>query len=203
MPRPARHLHRQVPPLVPQNALRRSRHRVDAVRMERRSRAVEVLRYANAAGERGRGARVQPIDVLACGYEREVPLDEGKHVCDCSVAWGADIEREGNFSRHRIRAPRFEIQYPGRSQRLVRSRKPVTMQNHLTRCKQSISPTLQIRSPRVGVASLDGDAQPLVGLHPGDDADFLVRHFEEGPLLDVELEVGGHGGGFVGGGRGS
>lgn len=47
------------------------------------------------------------------------------------------------------------------------------------------------------------DGEPAVGLYALHDADFLLLGFEDGALLDVQLEVGSHGHCGVAGGRGA
>ncbi len=68
---------------------------------------------------------------------------------------------------------------------------PVDRVDHPRGTDQRVAPPRHRRRPGMRLLTGDGDLVPALALGAGDDADRLARRFEDRPLLDMRLEIGG------------
>src|SRR6202040_2706679 len=63
--------------------------------------------------------------------------------------------------------------------------------DHSRGADQRVAAPRHRRRPGMGLLPGDGDLVPALALRPGYDADRLLCGFEDRPLLDMRLEIGG------------
>src|SRR5262252_2301112 len=63
--------------------------------------------------------------------------------------------------------------------------------DHPRGADQRVAPPRHRCRPGMRLLAGDGDLIPALALRPSDDADRLLHRFEDRPLLDMRLEIGG------------
>lgn len=104
------------------------------------------------------------------------------------------VQREHGLRRQRVgRRARRDLDDARGRQGAEVLRDRVRRRDHLRGREERVLARPERRRPRVRVAAHHREREPVVGLCALDGADPLPRFFEDGPLLDVELEVGAEG----------
>src|SRR5689334_21088082 len=105
----------------------------------------------------------------------------------------AEIDREEHAAGDRVARVRADLHKAARRAGIggVRVADPVDRVDHASGPDQSVAPPRHRGRPGMRLLSADRDLVPALALRPGNDADWLLRSFEDRPLLDMRLEISG------------